>query len=206
MGHRIILILFTLLAITGVNAQDKLYSNTFPLCDVKLLDGPFKHACTLNIKVLLQYDTDRLLAPYLKEAGLPPKKEADSFENWIGLDGHVGGHYLTALAIHYAATGDKACKERMDYMISELKRCQRQNGDGYVGGVPDGKKIWAEIKKGNVGIVWKAWVPWYNLHKTYAGLRDAWLYGGNEEARKMFLDLCDWGLTVIAPLNDEQME
>lgn len=204
MGHRIILILFTLLAITGVNAQDKLYSNTFPLCDVRLLDGPFKHACTLNTKVLLQYDTDRLLAPYLKEAGFPQK--ADSFENWIGLDGHVGGHYLTALAIHYAATGDEACKTRMDYMIAELKRCQLQNGDGYVGGVPDGKKIWAEIKKGNVGIVWKVWVPWYNLHKTYAGLRDAWLYGGNEEARKMFLDLCDWGLTVIAPLNDEQME
>lgn len=188
----------------SMNAQEQLYTNSFPLSDVKLLDGPFKHACDLNTKVLLQYDTDRLLAPFLKEAGLTPKGE--SFENWIGLDGHVGGHYVSALAIHYVATGNKECKERMDYVLSELKRCQDANGDGYVGGVPQGRSIWNEIKGGNPGVVWKHWVPWYNLHKTYAGLRDAWLYGGSSEARKMFLDLCDWGLTIIAPLDDEQME
>ena len=65
-------------------AQDKLYPNTFPLRQVKLLDGPFKQACDLNVDVLLQYDTDRLLAPFLKEAGLTPKGE--SFANWIDLD------------------------------------------------------------------------------------------------------------------------
>lgn len=189
---------------TDALAQSELYPNTFPLRAVKLLDSPFKRACDLNIQVLLQYDVDRLLAPFLKEAGLPPK--AKSFDNWIDLDGHVGGHYLSALSIHYAATGDRTCKERMEYMIAELKRCQQQHGNGYVGGVPHGDAIWSEIKNGNPGIVWKYWVPWYNLHKTYAGLRDAWLYGGNEEARGMFLSLCDWGLTVIAPLNDDQME
>lgn len=187
-----------------VFAQDKLYSNTFPLSQVKLLDGPFKHACDLNVEVLLQYDVDRLLAPFLKEAGLPPKGEV--FPNWADLNGHVGGHYLSALAIHYAATGNEACKQRMDYMVSELKRCQQRHGNGYVGGIPNGMKAWKEIQKGNVAIVWKYWVPWYNVHKTYAGLRDAWAYGGNEEARRMFLDLCDWGLAVIAPLTDEQME
>ncbi|WP_277120302.1 beta-L-arabinofuranosidase domain-containing protein [Bacteroides ndongoniae] len=185
-------------------AQDKLYSNTFPLGEVKLLDGPFKHACDLNVDVLLKYDVDRLLAPFLKEAGLTPKGE--SFPNWKDLDGHVGGHYLSALAIHYAATGNEACKQRMDYMLAELKRCQQKHGNGYVGGVPNGMVAWNEIKKGNVGIVWKYWVPWYNMHKIYAGLRDAWSYGGSEEARQMFLDLCDWGLTIIAPLNEEQME
>ena len=73
-------------------AQDKLYPNTFPLSEVTLLDGPFKHAQDLNVGVLLQYDTDRLLAPFLKEAGLPMK--ADVFPNWEGLDGHIGGHFL----------------------------------------------------------------------------------------------------------------
>lgn len=186
------------------SAQDKLYDNTFPLSQVKLLDGPFKHACDLNVEVLLQYDVDRLLAPFLKEAGLPPKGEV--FPNWADLNGHVGGHYLSALAIHYAATGNEACKQRMDYMVSELKRCQQKHGNGYVGGIPNGMKAWKEIQKGNVAIVWKYWVPWYNVHKTYAGLRDAWAYGGNEEARQMFLDLCDWGLAVIDPLTDQQME
>ncbi len=185
-------------------AQELLYPNTFPLSRVQLLDGPFKHACELNVDVLLQYDTDRLLAPFLKEAGLPLK--GDLFPNWEGLDGHVGGHYLSALAIHYAATGNEACKQRMEYILSELKRCQEKNGNGYVGGVPNGMHAWNEIQKGNVGIVWRYWVPWYNIHKTYAGLRDAYIYGGNKEALKMFLDLCDWGISVIAPLNDEQME
>lgn len=188
----------------GMQAQDKLYPNTFALDEVTLLDGPFKHAQDLNVEVLLKYDMDRLLAPFLKEAGLEPKGEL--FPNWEGLDGHVGGHYLSALAIHYASTGNEECKRRMEYMLAELKRCQQKNGNGYVGGVPNGAKLWGELKKGNVGLIWKYWVPWYNVHKIYAGLRDAWLYAGNEEARQMFLDLCDWGLTIIAPLTDAQME
>lgn len=188
----------------NASAQDALYSNTFPLTDVELLDGQFKHAQDLNVDVLLQYDVDRLLAPYLKEAGLSPK--AESFPCWDGLDGHIGGHYLSALAIHYAATGNPELKKRMDYMLAELDRCQKANGDGYVGGVPNSAALWPEIKKGNVGIVWKYWVPWYNVHKIYAGLRDAWMYGGNEEARRMFIDMCDWGIGIIAPLDDKQME
>ena len=56
-----------------VPAQDKLYHNEFPLESVTLLNGPFKHARDLNIEVLLKYDTDRLLAGYRKEAGLPGK-------------------------------------------------------------------------------------------------------------------------------------
>ena len=72
-------IVLTLLALTtafSVEAQDKLYSNEFPIGDVKLLDGPLKKARELNIKTLLQYDCDRLLAPYRKEAGLTPKAKA----------------------------------------------------------------------------------------------------------------------------------
>jgi DUF1680 family protein len=189
---------------TGLHAQEKLYNNAFPLSDVRLLDGPFKQACELNVHVLLQYDTDRLLAPFLHEAGLPAK--AEYFPNWQGLDGHIAGHYLSALAIHYAATGNEACRERMEYVLSEMKRCQDANGDGYVGGVPSGRKIWDEIKKGNPQIVFNYWVPWYNVHKTFAGLRDAWLYAGNEQAKAMFLKMCDWGIYVTGTLTDEQMK
>ncbi len=195
--------------IYSVFAQPALYSNTFPLSDITLTEGPFKHAMDLNIQTLLEYDTDRLLAPYLKEAGLTPKGE--SFSNWIGLDGHIGGHYLSALAIHYAASGNTQCKERMDYMLSELKKCQQEYNDdpvlqGYLGGVPDGRDIWVRIKNGDVGAVWDGWVPWYNVHKMYAGLRDAWVYGGSEDAREMFLELCDWGIELCAGLSDNQFE
>ena len=78
MKKKIILLtaLCLVVAFAGTSAQDKLYKNTFPLGQVKLLDGPFKRACDLNVKVLLQYDVDRLLAPFLKEAGLSPKGES----------------------------------------------------------------------------------------------------------------------------------
>lgn len=185
-------------------AQQRLYDNTFSLSDVELLDGPFKHAQDLNVQTLLQYDVDRLLAPFLKEAGLEPK--AEYFPNWQGLDGHVGGHYLSALAIHYAATGNEECLARLKYCLTELKRCQDFHGDGYIGGVQNGDFIFAEVKKGNFGPLHGAWVPWYNVHKTLAGLRDAWLYAGLEEGRTMFVQMCRWCLSITEGLTDEQME
>ncbi len=198
------LLSLALAASLSASAQTKLYPNEFPLSEVTLLESPFQHARDLNVKTLLAYDVDRLLAPYLKEAGLEPK--APSFSNWDGLDGHVGGHYLSALAIHYAATGDKSLKERMDYMLSQLAMCAVARGDGYVGGVPNGEPLWKALKAGEPGMVWKYWVPWYNVHKMYAGLRDAWLYGGSEVGKKLFLGMCDWGIDVIANLDDKKME
>jgi DUF1680 family protein len=194
----------------NIQAQEKLYANEFNLGEVTLLDGPFKQARDLNIKTLLQYNTDRLLAPYLKEAGLTSKDS--SYANWDGLDGHVGGHYLSALAIN-AATGNAECSERMLYMIAELKKCQEANtknhpawGIGYVGGVPNSKAVWTSVKNGDMKAFHAAWVPWYNVHKMYAGLRDAWIYAGNEEAKNIFLKFCDWAIYITADLNDEQMQ
>ncbi|MBN1927322.1 MAG: glycoside hydrolase family 127 protein [Prolixibacteraceae bacterium] len=192
-------------------AQDKLYKNAFPVSDVTLLDGPFKHARDLNIEVLLKYNVDRLLAPYRKVAGLPQK--AESYPNWSGLDGHIAGHYLSAMAMNYAATGNKECKRRMEYMLSELQEIQEANainnaewGKGYVGGFPNSKNLWSAFKKGDFSIYLAAWAPFYNLHKMYAGLRDAWLYCDNDEAKNLFLNFCDWGISITSALNDDQME
>ncbi|KAF0236629.1 MAG: hypothetical protein FD181_2533 [Prolixibacteraceae bacterium] len=194
-----------------LQAQEKLYPNEFPLSDMKLLDGPFKHAQDLNIQVLLEYNVDRLLAPYRKEAGLPEK--AKLYPNWEGLDGHVGGHYLSALAMNYASTGNAECKKRMEYMIAELKACQEANdknhpdwGKGYVGGAPNSQQIWSTLQKGDFAAYRAAWVPWYNVHKLYSGLRDTWLYAGNEEAKDIFLKFCDWGIFITANLSEEQMQ
>lgn len=196
---------------TVSEAQDKLYPNEFSLGEVTLLDGSFKHARDLNIEVLLKYDADKLLAPYRKEAGLPVISE--SYPNWEGLDGHIAGHYLSAMAMNYAATGNKECKHRMDYMVSQVKMCQEANavnhpewGVGYAGGFPHSDALWSAFKKGDFGVYNSSWAPFYNLHKMYAGLRDAWLYAGNEEAKEVFLKFCDWGISITADLSNEQME
>ncbi len=212
---KVILVFYSavcLLAMNGsMSAQEKLYSNEFPLGDVQLLDGQFKHARDLNIEVLLKYDVDRLLAPYRKEAGLSVK--AYSYPNWIALDGHIGGHYLSAMAINYAATGNAECKKRMDYLIDQLKECEQANaannadwGVGYLGGVPNSKEVWTTFKNGDFAAYLSSWVPFYNIHKMYAGLRDAWLYCNVEEAKTLFLTFCDWGINITAGLSDEQME
>ena len=209
MKYYLVSALFALQTVVA-EAQDRLYANEFPLGDITLLDSPLKRARDLNIKTLLQYDCDRLLAPYLKEAGLTPKGK--SYPNWDGLDGHVGGHYLTAMAIN-AATGDKECQKRMDYFISELQACADANaknhpawGKGYVGGVPGSDRVWGNFKKGDFSAYYGSWVPFYNIHKMFDGLRDAWLYCGNEQARLLFLGFCDWAIDLTAGLSDTQME
>ena len=182
----------------------------FPLADVRLTGGPFLQAQNSNQRYLMALDADKLLAPFRREAGLPLPKA--SYGNWesSGLDGHMGGHYLSALALMFAATGDAAVQERLNYTIAELKKCQEANGNGYLGGIPDGAAAWQDIAKGklkadNFSVNGK-WVPWYNLHKVYAGLRDAYTYGGNADAKVMLIGMADWALQLTSRLSPEQMQ
>ena len=191
-------------------AQQKQPVDAFPLSEIRLLDSPFKTAMMTDMNYILALDMDRLLAPYLKEAGLQPK--AKNYGNWenTGLDGHIGGHYLSAVSMMYAATGDERMKTRMEYMLSELKRAQDANGDGYLSGVPDGKEIWSQIEAGKIKAgsfsLNDRWVPLYNIHKIYAGLRDAYLYGGSGEAKEMLIKLTDWAIHLVRNLSDEQIQ
>jgi hypothetical protein len=182
----------------------------FPLQQVRLLGGPFLNAQDRNLEYVMAMEPDRLLAPYLREAGLEPR--AENYGNWesSGLDGHIGGHYLTALSLAWAATGRTDVRERLDYMLDELQRAQDANGNGYLGGVPNGKAIWKRIAAGDIQAdlfgLNGAWVPWYNLHKIFAGLRDAWLYAGSEQARSMLVAWADWADGLLSNLSDAQIQ
>jgi len=182
----------------------------FPLNQVHLSESVFSKALQIDENYIMSMDADRLLAPYLKEAGLKPKKE--NYPNWenTGLDGHVGGHYISALALMYASTGDPKVKQRLDYMIDELERCQNLSENGYLSGVPNGKKIWKEIADGNIRAATfglnDRWVPLYNIHKIYSGLRDAYWYAGSEKAKKMLIKLTDWMADEVSGLSDEQIQ
>ncbi|QIP11190.1 glycosyl hydrolase [Spirosoma aureum] len=183
---------------------------SFSLQEVKLTSGPFKNAQDVDLNYILALNPDKLLAPYLIDAGLPLK--ANRYGNWesSGLDGHIGGHYLSALAMMYAATDHAELKKRLDYMISELARCQAKNGNGYVGGIPQGKLFWERIHKGDIdgssfGLN-NTWVPLYNIHKLFAGLRDAYEYAGNQQAKQVLIRLGDWFIDLIKPLSDDQVQ
>ncbi|WP_020605388.1 glycoside hydrolase family 127 protein [Spirosoma spitsbergense] len=182
----------------------------FTLQEVKLTGGAFKNAQDVDLKYILALDPDKLLAPYLIDAGLPLK--ATRYGNWesSGLDGHIGGHYLSALAMMYASTGEPELQKRLDYMVAELARCQAKNGNGYVGGIPEGKVFWERIHKGDIdgssfGLN-NTWVPLYNIHKLFAGLRDAYAYAGNKQAKQVLVGLGDWFVDLIKPLSDDQIQ
>jgi hypothetical protein len=71
----------------------------FRLEDVRLLDGPFKHAMTRDAEYLLRLDADRLLSGFRKEAGLTPKAAAYGGWESMTIGGHSLGHYLSACEI-----------------------------------------------------------------------------------------------------------
>lgn len=209
MKHIHILFFATLIStISFANTQHVV--QPFHLSEVRLQEGPFKTAMMTDMDYILAMNMDRLLAPYLKEAGLEPK--AENYGNWenTGLDGHIGGHYLSALSKMYAATGDMRMKERLEYMLSELKKAQDASGNGYLSGVPGGKAMWKEISTGNINAgsfsLNKKWVPLYNIHKIYAGLYDAYLYGGSDEAKEMLIKLTDWAIVLVQNLSEDQIQ
>jgi DUF1680 family protein len=185
-------------------------ARVFPLSAVRLLDqGPFAPAVAANRTYVLALDADRLLAPFRREAGLSAK--AQPYGNWesSGLDGHTAGHYLSALA-HMIASGedtpDGQLRSRLTYMLGELQACQDAFGDGYLGGVPGSRELWRAIAGGDVAAINKKWVPWYNVHKTLAGLRDAYLEAGDSTALTLLVRLGNWCVAVTSRLSDEQMQ
>ena len=233
MKKRLLISSALLLAATFGFAQSELYPKHFDLEQVELLDGPMKTAMDLNIEHLMKYDVDRLLTPYVRQAGLASTTDTSSpyyqwltkhpnFKNWGGdagfdLSGHVGGHYLSALALAWAACHDEAkraqLKERMDYMLKVMKDCQdaydtnTEGLYGFIGGQPINDS-WKKLYKGDLSGIqsnW-GWVPFYCQHKILAGLRDAYLYGNSEVAKELFRKLSDWSVNLIAKVSDSDFE
>ncbi|PKP09615.1 MAG: glycosyl hydrolase [Bacteroidetes bacterium HGW-Bacteroidetes-4] len=202
--------LLFLLVVSGCNntRDDKLHA--FKLSEVRIHEGPFLQAQQADLAYLQALEPDRLLAPFLKDAGLKPIK--DNYGNWenTGLDGHIGGHYLSALSFMYATTRNNELLHRIEYMLTWLKRCQDKNGNGYVGGIPMGQEIWKEVAEGNINAgafsLNNRWVPLYNMHKLFAGLYDVYVNTGNSDAREMLIKLTDWFYETTKNLTKEQVQ
>jgi DUF1680 family protein len=183
----------------------------FELSDVKLLDGPFRHATELNAISLLNYEPDRLLAKFRIEAGLEPR--AEHYHGWedATLAGHSLGHYLNACAMMYQTTGDVRFLERVNYIVNELNECQQADGEGYLGAFTNGKKILEdEVAMGDIrskgfdlnGL----WAPFYTEHKVMSGLLAAYNLCGNETALNITVKFADWLETIVDELNDSLVQ
>lgn len=180
---------------------EPLKAQAFALQDVRLLDGPFRHAMELDRQYLLSLEPDRLLHTFRINAGLP--SEAQPLGGWeepkCELRGHFVGHYLTACALMYASTGDQRLKEKCDTVVAGLAECQAKMGNGYLSAFPEEFFDRVEAQQ-------RVWAPYYTLHKIYAGLIDAYVYCDNQQA----LDICetyaDWVIARNSKLSDQQMQ
>jgi uncharacterized protein len=194
-----------------------LKARPLPLGAVRLTGGPLKHAQDLDGAYLLSLEPDRMMAFLRKSAGLEPK--AEGYGGWDGpgrqLTGHISGHYLSAVSLMWAATGDARFKARADYLVGELKAVQDRQGDGYIGAQLDkdgvaAKTLFQALAKGTIrsggfdlnGL----WSPWYVLHKIYAGLRDAYRFTGNRTALEVETKYAAWAEGTLAGLDDTQIQ
>jgi DUF1680 family protein len=183
-----------------------------PLDRVRLTGGPLKRAQDVTREYLLSLDPDRMMAYYRVRAGLAQK--AEPYGGWDGggrnLTGHIAGHHLSAVSLMYAATGDAKFKDRADYLVREMAEVQAKNGDGYLGALENLREAFAAVSRGEIrsggfdlnGL----WSPWYTLHKTFAGLRDAYRYTGNRNALAIEAKFAGWADGVLAPLTDAQVQ
>ncbi|MBB5518405.1 glycoside hydrolase family 127 protein [Amphiplicatus metriothermophilus] len=191
----------------------------FPLEAVRLKPSPFLAAVEANRRYLLSLEPDRLLRNFRLYAGLEPKGEA--YGGWESetIAGHTLGHYLSALSLMHAQTGDAACKARVHYIVAELALCQSAHGDGYVAGftrksesgeIEPGRLVFEEIRRGDIRPskfhINGSWAPLYNWHKLFAGLLDAQRYCGAGDAIAVASGLAGYLERIFAPLRDEQVQ
>lgn len=216
-----------------LEAQTLLYPQHFNLNEVRITAGPMRDAMVTNARMLLDYDVDRIMTPFIREAKLDRPgskyegwvKKHPSFPNWgdysWSLEGHIGGHYVSALALGYSAMqNDRELSSlanqmysRLQYCIDIMQDCQdaykgnTEGMEGFIGGQPY-TEMWTGMYKGDINAFFKhgGKVPFYCQHKVLAGLRDAYVYAGSKKALELFRGLCDWTINVVSPFNDEQMQ
>lgn len=178
-----------------------LKAQAFSLEQVRLLDGPFKHAMDLDKAYLLALDPERLLRTFRINAGIP--STAAPLGGWeaggVELRGHFTGHYMSACAMMYASTGDAQVKARGDAVVKGLAECQAKLGNGYLSAFPENFFDRVEVRK-------QVWAPYYTLHKIFAGLEDMYVYCGNQQALEVAEKFGDWVIARNARLSDEQMQ
>ena len=205
----VILIVSAAVAHAQANADQSLpvmKAGPFPMTDVRLLDGPFRDAMLRDRAYLLGLNADRLLHNFRVTAGLP--SSAEPLGGWekpdCELRGHFVGHYLSALALMYASTGDESLKKKADYLVAELAKCQEAMpamgyNQGFLSAYPE--ELFDRVDAGK-----KVWAPYYTLHKIMAGLLDVHQLCGNALALAVLDKMADWLKFRVDRLSHEQMQ
>ncbi|MGB3927817.1 MAG: beta-L-arabinofuranosidase domain-containing protein, partial [Sphingobium sp.] len=188
-----------------------------PARHVTLKPSPFADAMAANRRYLLSLDPERLLHNFYLSAGLQPT--APLYGGWEkeSIAGHSMGHWMSAVSLTIANSGDAALGAALDRTLASMQRIQQAGGDGYLGGMTvmrdgksvPGKTVFEELRRGDIRATWElngAWVPIYALHKIMAGLADAHSLAGRKAALPILIGVATYFAGVIDPLSDDQVQ
>ncbi|MEC0334067.1 glycoside hydrolase family 127 protein [Paenibacillus macerans] len=193
-------------------SQKKPQLHPIPVKKVRL-QGPSlpKTAQDRRLQFLLTVNDDQMLYNFRKAAGqdtlnAPPMIGWDADDSL--LKGHTTGHYLSALALCYAATGHERIHQKLAYMIKELNKVQLafEADDRYHYG------FLSAYSEEQFDLLEKytrypeIWAPYYTLHKILAGLLDSYHLAGIEPALTMADKVGDWIYNRLSVLPHEQLK
>ena len=193
----------------------------FSMTEVRVTGGIFKDAEEWDRGYMSRLPADRLLYNFRQNAGLD-LKGAEPLGGWEApadgkrgteLRGHFTGHFLSASANIYASTGDKASKEKADYMVAELAKVQEKLGGGYLSAFPmelfdrldalSGKPRTGPPQPGEPTL---PWAPFYTIHKIMAGMLDMRTLAGNQQALEVAKGIGNWADAWSASKTEEHMQ
>src|SRR5690349_12789379 len=173
----------------------------FALSQVRLRKGPFLDAQEADRRYLHLLSRDRLLHTFRLTAGL--SSSVEPLGGWEKPDtdmrGAFLGHYLSACALMYSATGDVDLKVKAGAIVRELAHCQRALKSGYLSGFPE--EHFDRLRDGRRVIC-----PFYKYHKTMAGLLDTHLHCANDEALEVAVGMAWWVQHYLESTSDELMQ
>lgn len=181
----------------------------FKLSEVTLQESIFTFNRDKTIAYLKFLDVDRLLHNFRIAAGIPTKaKPCGGWEKPdCKLRGHSLGHYMLALAQAYASTTESTLKEKLDYIVIELGKCQdKLPGMGNPSGFLSAYSLEQFNKLEKLITYPSIWAPYYTLHKILAGLISAHQITGNEKALDIAKKIADWVYIQLRKIPDSRLQ
>jgi uncharacterized protein len=187
--------------------------------NITLLNSVFSQSEKIGREYLDGVDIDRLLSPIFEAHNMPAPNNAKRYGGWerksasnwekspetFSLAGHSLGHFLSAFSECYAKSGDEKLKQKILYIVSQLESVQSNAKSGYIGGCKE--NCFTELFDKNL-ISWAEgyWVPWYNLHKIFKGLTDAYSVTKDQTVLRVLLRFADWACDGLSDFSDEDFE
>ncbi|KAL5121523.1 hypothetical protein ACEQ8H_000595 [Pleosporales sp. CAS-2024a] len=181
----------------------------FPLSQVALSPSRWMDNQNRTLNYLKAVDINRMLYVFRANHKLSTNG-AQANGGWdapsFPFRSHVQGHFLTAWVQCYATLRDSTCKDRASYMVQEFAKCQNNSAaagfsTGYLSGFPE-----SEFTNLENGKLTSGNVPYYAVHKTMAGLVDAWQIIGDTTARDVVLAMASWVDNRTKQLSTAQMQ